>query len=206
MEYKSYKNNTIFIDMLFILLLGMMVVMMFMSVKAKINQADIKHNAEYMITVTWPVSLSDDVDTWIEDPLGNKIWYNVKDLGVTHLDRDDLGSVNDTIEMPDGKKVIIPYNEEKTSIRGFIKGEWVLNIHLYSKRGISARESKPVPVEVRIEKLNPSSKTVFYKKVDLINHWEEITITRFTMLENGDIFQFDNLEKSLIESRRSSGV
>ena len=198
MEYKSYKNNTIFIDMLFILLLGLILMV---NAPAEEKKANVEHKAEYIITVSWPVKYQDDIDTWLEDPIGNVIWYRDKDKGLAHLDRDDLGSVNDTIQMPEGRFVTLPYNEEKTSIRGFIAGEWVLNIHYYSKRSFKDETAhEGVPVDVKIEKLNPINKIVFFETIILREHWDEKTATRFTMLENGDILKWSNLEKTLIRS------
>ncbi len=204
MEYKSYKNNTIFIDMLFILILGFMLMV---NAPADAKKTDIEHKAEYMITVTWPANYKDDVDTWVEDPLGNIIYYKNKDVGFTHIDRDDLGSINDTFTMPDGTLVVLPYNEEKTSIRGFIPGEWVLNLHLYSKRNLkNGKEHSGVPVEVKIEKLNPKTKIAYFKKFILRDHWEEITVTRFDMLSNGEIIEWSTVPKTLIKTEEFINV
>ena len=204
MEYKSYKNNTILVDMLFILLFGLMI-MVNTPIEAK--KADIEHKAEYMITVTWPINFQDDIDTWTEDPIGNVIWYKDLDEGFTHLDRDDLGSINDTITMPDGKIVTLPYNEEKTSIRGFIPGEWVFNLHYYSKRTLkSGLIHDGVPVDVKIEKLNPISKIIYFKRFLLKVPWEEVTVTRFTMLANGDTINWNQMPKTLIRSTSQYNV
>ncbi|MDH3881726.1 MAG: hypothetical protein OES64_09250, partial [Desulfobacteraceae bacterium] len=91
------------------------------------------------------------------------------------------------------------------TIRGFLTGEWVLNVHMYNKR-----DANPILVEVRIDKLNPKVETVFYKKIVMKSRWEEITVTRFVMTNQGDIINWDDLPKTLVKiaslSRRVGGV
>ena len=113
---------------------------------------------------------------------------------MAHLDRDDLGNLNDTITLDDGRIIEYTHNQELTTIRGFITGEWVLNVHMYKKR-----DSDPTPVEVRIDKLNPKVQTIFYKKIVMkISNWEEVTATRFVMTNQGDIINWDDLPKTAV--------
>ena len=65
---------------------------------------------------------------------------------------------------------------------------------MYSKRDLN-----PTLVEVRIDKLNPTVKTIFYKKIEMKRKWEEITVTRFVMTSQGDIISWDELPKGLIQ-------
>jgi hypothetical protein len=65
---------------------------------------------------------------------------------------------------------------------------------MYSKRDLD-----PNPVEVRIDKLNPKVQTLFYKKILMKAKWEEITVTRFVMTNQGDIISWDELPKTLIQ-------
>jgi len=91
-----------------------------MMIRPQIKQADMKNKAEYVITVSWPNDNKDDIDTWLEDPLGGQVWFRVKEKNFAHLDRDDLGYVNDTVVMADGTIVACPRNQELTTIRGII--------------------------------------------------------------------------------------
>ena len=61
-------------------------------------------NADFIITITWPDEHPDDVDTYVEDPAGNVLWYHAKEVGLMHLDRDDRGNYKDTI-IVEGKKI-----------------------------------------------------------------------------------------------------
>jgi hypothetical protein len=124
--------------------------------------------------------------------------FRQRDIGLAHLDRDDLGLINDTITLKDGRVVKFPHNQELTTIRGFVDGEWVLNVHMYKKR-----DPNPTLVEVRIDKLNPRIQTVLYKKIMMNQTWEEVTVTRFVMSEQGDILSLDDLPKKLLKQAAS---
>jgi hypothetical protein len=63
----------------------------------------------------------------------------------------------------------------------------------------SKRELNPALVEVRIDKLNPTVQTLFYKKVEMKQKWEEVTVTRFVMSNQGAIISWDELPKALVE-------
>jgi hypothetical protein len=193
---RIYYNNTSFLDLLFNTLVGFvfLFIIAFLLINPSIKKADIKTKAEFVITVTWSDNSQDDVDTWLQDPAGNVLHFRQRDVGLAHLDRDDLGKINDTITLDDGRRVEYPHNQELTTIRGFLTGEWVLNVHMYNKR-----DANPILVEVRIDKLNPKVETVFYKKIVMKNRWEEITVTRFVMTNQGDIIDWDDLPKTLVK-------
>ena len=193
---RIYYNNTSFLDLLFNTLVGFvfLFIIAFLLINPNLKKADIKTKAEFVITVTWSDYSQDDVDTWLQDPAGNVLHFRQRDVGLAHLDRDDLGKLNDTITLDDGRRVEYPHNQELTTIRGFLTGEWVLNVHMYNKR-----DANPILVEVRIDKLNPKVETVFYKKIVMKSRWEEITVTRFVMTNQGDIINWDDLPKTLIK-------
>lgn len=195
--FRSYYNPTTLHDVLMNTLLGFVLLftvalLMISPVKKK---ADIETKAEFVITVTWPKGNPCDVDTWLEDPAGKIAHFRQKDVGLMHLDRDDLGSLNDTVYV-NGVKIEYPYNQEITSIRGFIPGEWVLNIHLYGKHDWAG----PVKVTVRIDKLNPTNKTVFIREITLRDPGQEETVTRFNMTADGAIIRWDDTPKTLIQT------
>ena len=71
------KGSDPFTDLLFNALLGFtylfLIAIMFMNPVAKKGIIDPK--AEYIITIGWPDNNPDDIDTWVEDPNGNVIWF-----------------------------------------------------------------------------------------------------------------------------------
>ena len=169
-----------------------------MDKKKKI--ADIKTHAEFIITVTWDKKSADDVDTWLQDPTGGILYYENKEMNLSHLDRDDIGKAKDEITLPNGEIVVIEINQEMTTIRGFIAGEWVLNLHMYAKRN-----KEPATVTVQIDKLNPRAQPIFLKQFIMTQKGEEITVTRFEMTGEGRILGFSDLPKNLVEIEKQPG-
>ena len=201
MSKKSYGSAIGFLDLLFNCLI--VFVFMFVVAFAQIepDKKDVvKPKAEYVITLTWERADSSDIDIWIQDPAGNLISFKDKILGLTHLDRDDLGKAGDVYKLPDGRVISYDYNQEIVTIRGFIPGEWIINLHVYNKK--NTWDSKAV---IRIDKINPSVVTVFNETTILKKHWEEVTVLRFTMKMNGDMVGLNKLPISLIEKTRNMG-
>jgi hypothetical protein len=187
-------RNIAFQDLLFNLCLGFVFLFLlsYLLIKPIIKKADAKNKAELVIVVTWPDNNPDDIDVWLSSPAG-LVWFRDKEQGMAHLDRDDMGSVHDMITLADGRVVNNPRNQEIVSIRGYVPGEWILNVHMYKKR-----VEDPTPVKVSIDRVNPSFKTLFIKEIVLEQQWQEETATRFTMLGNGSIVDWDDLPKQLV--------
>ena len=78
-----------FTDLLFNALLAFtflyIVALIFLNPPAKTGIIDPK--AEFIITTTWDQGSPNDVDTWVEDPDGNLVWFNSPALGLMHLDQ-----------------------------------------------------------------------------------------------------------------------
>ena len=178
-----------FIDLLFNTLLGFtflfLVSVMFMNPKADKGRVNLK--AEYIISVTWPDHLAEDIDLWVRDPLGEIVSYLNKDAGWLHLDRDDRGEINDTITV-NGKTQIYPINQEVVTIRGIIAGEYVVNLYYYEQT-----EANPVEALVKVEKVNPTLQTVFVRKVLMQSQDDERTVVRFELNDEGQIADMNHL-------------
>jgi hypothetical protein len=101
-----------------------------MNPEAKSGKIDSK--AEFIITMGWPDNHPDDIDLYVEDPLGNIAWYHQREAGFLVLDRDDRGALNDSIVV-NGKKIASPIRQEIVSVRGIVPGEYTVNVHYYLK-------------------------------------------------------------------------
>ncbi len=99
-----------------------------MNPEAKSGKIDTK--AEFIISLTWPDSHPDDIDLYAEDPVGNIVWYHVRESGFMVLDRDDRGGLNNTIVV-NGRRITSPIRQETVSIRGIIAGEYTVNVNHY---------------------------------------------------------------------------
>ena len=161
------------------------------------KQGKIDTKADFIITMTWPDSHPDDIDLYAEDPLGNIVWYHVREAGFMVLDRDDRGGVNNSI-LVNGKRLSSPIRQETISIRGILAGEYTVNVNYYL-----ATQAAPVPVTVKIEKVNPHVEVVSYDTVMLDHMGQEKTAARFKIAANGDILDVSHRDKSLIQLTRS---
>jgi hypothetical protein len=190
---RNRRSTDPFIDLLFNALLGFtflfLVSVMFMNPDARKGRVNLK--AEFIISVTWPDQLADDIDLWVQDPIGETVSYLRKDAGWLHLDRDDRGEINDTV-MIGGREVIYPINQEVVTIRGIIPGEYTVNLYYYK-----AAQHNPVEALVKVEKVNPTLQTVYVRKVQLAQQDEEQTVVRFTLDGVGKIEKINQLQKRL---------
>jgi hypothetical protein len=98
----------------------------------------------------------------------------------------------------DGKEISNPLNQEIVAIRGLEDGEYIVNIVHYIANG-----SAPLPVQVKVEKLNPVVKVIYYQTLELKGTGDEQTAVRFT-LKGQDVVNVNSTPKSLVELTRSS--
>ncbi|TDM09214.1 MAG: hypothetical protein C4K60_07870 [Ideonella sp. MAG2] len=184
-----------FSDLLFNTLLAFVmlfaVALVVMNPKAKTGVIDAK--AEFIITVTWPDLNPNDIDTWVEDPAGNKVWFRAREGGMMHLDRDDRGLANDTLVI-NGQQVVNPLNQEVVTVRGFAPGEYTVNLHYYD-----TKNGEPVTATVSVVKVNPRAEVVFYGTVELARKGDEATAARFVVNRDGGVEGVNTLPKTLIE-------
>lgn len=170
----------------------------FAMINAPAEEGKIDPKAELIITVTWPDNNPDDVDTYVMDPAGNIVWYNQREAGLMHLERDDRGMFKDVILL-NNEEIANPLNQETVTFRGLHDGEYIVNVVHYIANG-----AQPLPVEVKVEKLNPSVEVVFYQTLELRGTGDEVTAVRFT-LAGGEVENVTNAPRSLVELTRTGG-
>ncbi len=197
MRHSIYQENDgqdAFTDLLFNALLGFsfMFVAAFALIRDPDNSGKIDSKAEILITVRWADRHPDDVDTLVEGPDGNLVWYHNRDSGLMHLDRDDRGLFADRVVL-DGVEVSNPINQETVSVRALQAGEYVVNLLHYQ-----SNYSAPLPVTVKVEKLNPTVSLVFYGTRELKGVGDEQTAVRFTVNAEGEVVGTNELPKALL--------
>jgi hypothetical protein len=185
---RKYHSNVSFLDLLFNLVVGfvMLFIIAFILIRPITENKQIEQKAEYIITVTWPEEYYDDVDVWLRNPNEEVVSFKQTEIGLMHLDRDDLGKANDTEWVNGVGEVVYPYNREIVTVRGYIPGEYILNIHLYKQIAYTTGV-KPVPVTVSVEKINPRVTPILKEEFVLTTAWEEQTVLRFTLNRDGEI-------------------
>ena len=183
-----------FSDLLFNTLLAFVmlfaIALVAMNPKAKTGVIDAK--AEFIVTVTWPDLDPNDIDTWVQDPAGNTVWFRSREGGMMHLDRDDRGLANDTLVI-NGQTVVNPLNQEVVTVRGFAPGEYTVNLFYYD-----TKNGKPVDVNVSVVKVNPKAEVVFYGTASLARKGDEATAARFTVDRDGRVINVNTLPKKLV--------
>ncbi len=169
-----------------------------MSPEAKEGKVDTK--AEFIITMDWPDNHPDDLDLFVQDPAGNIAWYRHREAGFMVLDRDDRGGANDFIVV-NGKKIPSPIREEIVTVRGIVPGEYTVNVSHFA-----ATTGQPVPVTVKVQKLNPSAQVIFDDKVFVDHTGDEKTAVRFSVDTKGKVIDVNRRQKSLMETFRSASA
>jgi FKBP-type peptidyl-prolyl cis-trans isomerase 2 len=113
------------------------------------------------------------------------------------LDRDDRGGLNNSIVV-NGKRIASPIRQETVSIRGIVAGEYTVNVNHYL-----ATTGQPVPVSVKVEKVNPQVEVVHYDTFMLDHTGHEKTAVRFRIADSGNVLEVNSREKSLIQLTRA---
>lgn len=193
-----------FYDMLFNMLIAFVfcfiIALLAMNPKA-LKAGDIPAKAEYIITLSWPDFDPNDLDAWVQGPSGDVVWFRSREGGLMHLDRDDRGASNDTIEV-NGRKIVNPLNQEVVTLRGIAPGEYIVNAHYYESKDPDAGDPKlgqPVEATVSVVKVNPRAEVVYYGQQRLAKRGDEVTMLRFTVLPDGSVNNINTIPKSLVK-------
>jgi paraquat-inducible protein B len=173
------------------------IALLIVAPKAKEGKVDSK--AEFLITVDWPDNHPDDIDTFVQDPLGNVAWFRRREAGFMVLDRDDRGGINDFV-MVNGTKVRTATRQELVSIRGIVAGEYTVNVYHFT-----ALTGEAVPVTVTVQKLNPIAKIIAKETVELEKgSTEERTAVRFTLDAKGEVTATSHIQRSILQTFHSA--
>lgn len=185
-----------FTDILFNALLSFafMFIVAFALIQPEPTEGRITPKADYIITAQWPDNHPDDIDIIVEDPRGQLVWFNAREAGLMHLDRDDRGRVGDMITV-NGNQIQSPINQETVTLRGVAPGEYVVNILHYK-----SNTNSPVPVSVKVEKINPKLSVSYAGQIMLKGAGDEQTAVRFTISPDGEIIDVFTRQKYLIRA------
>ena len=136
-----FKSSLGFIDLLFNILLGFafLFIVAFLLIKPEAKKKDFDRRAEFVIILEWNHDAADDLDLYVQDPMGDRVSFRLPRVNFMHLDKDDLGKANDTIVNADGSRSTVMINREVVTIRGISPGEFIINAHYYSTREYSTR-------------------------------------------------------------------
>ena len=209
MNNEKYKSTIGFTDLLFNILVGFafLFIIAFLLIKPEAKKKDFDRNAEFVIIMEWDKEAKGDIDLYVEDPLGDKCSFRQIVANFMHLDKDDLGSVNDTVVNADGTTSTVQINREVITIRGIIAGEYIINAHYYSERDYSnidnriemgsmprKTKSKEVTVKVELHKVNPYT-ILWAGEKNFRGKGQEETFVRFRLDKDGEVLSPFTFEK-----------
>src|SRR5882672_12153179 len=168
-----------------------------LAIRPEATDGKIDSKAEFIITMDWPDNHPDDLDMFVQDPVGNIAWYRRREAGFLVLDRDDRGGANDFI-IVNGKKIPSPIREEIVTVRGIVPGEYTINVSHFQ-----ATTGQPVAASVKVQKLNPTAQVIFDNKLMLDHSGDEKTALRFRIDTEGKVIDVQQRPKSLLETFRN---
>jgi hypothetical protein len=165
-----------------------------LAISPDAEEGRVDSKAEFLITASWPDDHPDDVDLFVQDPVGNMVWYRRREAGFMLLDRDDRGGANDFI-LVNGRKIRSPIRQETVSIRGIVAGEYTVNVYHFA-----ALTGRAAPVSVKVEKLNPKVEVVHYDTIALDRGGLEMTAVRFVVDASGAVTEVGHRQTSLLQT------
>jgi len=199
-DKSKYKSTIGFTDMLFNILLGFafLFIVAFLLIKPEAKKEDFNRRAEFVVVMEWDNDASGDIDLYVEDPTGKQVSFRYHNHNFMHLDKDDLGAMNDTVVNADGSISTVKINREVVTIRGIIQGEYIINAHYYSLRSYDKINPKKSVVTVRVElhKANPYS--IMWAGEKTFSHrGQEETFLRFRLDKDGKVLPPFTFEKKM---------
>ena len=201
-----FKSSIGFIDLLFNILLGFafLFIVAFLLIKPEAKKKDFDRRAEFVIILEWDHDALDDIDLHVQDPTGDRASFRLPRVNFMHLDKDDLGTRNDTIINADGTESTVEINREVITIRGIMPGEYIINAHYYSTRqygnvniGETFRkeeDAKVLTVKVELHKVTPY-KIMWAGEKIFVSKGQEETFLRFKLDKDGNIVPPFTFEK-----------
>ncbi len=198
MNNEKYKSTIGFTDLLFNILVGFafLFIIAFLLIKPEAKKEDFERRAEFVVVMEWDNDASGDIDLYVEDPTNKQVSFRYHNHNYMHLDKDDLGAMNDTVVNADGTISTVKINREVVTIRGIIKGEYIINAHYYSLRSYDkVNPKKPVvTVKVELHKVNPYS-IMWAGEKKFTHRGQEETFLRFRLDKDGKILPPFTFEK-----------
>ena len=182
----KYKSTIAFIDILFNILIGFVFLFLiaFLLINPITKKNDIISPAEFLIVLNWPSHLDDDIDLWLRGPNGETVGFRSKEVGIFHLERDDLGFANDKV-IHSGNEIAVKKNQETIAIRGIYPGEYMISVMYYATYD-TKNPKKTIPVNVEVIKVNPYS-IAFTQNKTLTEVGQTINFYSFRVDERGFI-------------------
>ena len=188
-----YKTGFGFIDLLFNLLVGFtfMFILAFILINPVAKKASVDPKAEYLIVMTWDDNSRYDIDIWVQDNTNNIVSFTNRDIALITLDRDDLGTTNDSWEDSSGKLTTRYLNREVVAIRSAEKRTYWISVHWFGRGPLTSEEPMPIAVTVEVMQVNPFV-TIKTKQITLTKLGQEIPVLELQVTDSKNAFVSDS--------------
>lgn len=194
MTIRRFFSFRPFIDVLFCCLL-MLVAILFL-VKTEEEQVKMRSpNTLYEVILTWKGESDDDLDLYVQAASGHVVSFNNREGGegsLISLNHDALGKSRNNSLPRDANGTVIGFNEEIVAFRGAVKGENIVNVHVYRKT-----DEEPIQATITLVKIKPFKEIVVKRRMFEATG-DEKTAFRFKTDENGEIIEINELPASLL--------
>ena len=162
------------------LLANLVLVFAVLALTATHTRPQPPQNVQFAVVDTWSAGSNADVDLYVRDPQGNICYFGDTNVGLMNLEHDDLGTaISGTQTLPDGRKVTVKFNGERVDLRGFVPGEYTVNVQGYDLHGAGRTA---VVVEFW-----SADHVLIRRRVVLLHTGDERTAFRFTLTSSGRV-------------------
>ena len=179
------SNNTVMVDILFILLMVFLYVsgtaVPWMNPIAR--QGEVTPPVLMMVEMTWDDDSQKDIDLWVRPPNTKRIGFTNKDIGFGALERDDTGWASDTYVVNNEERTV-RRNYEVITFTQLPSGEYVVNGHYYSIQG------EPLEVKIKITMLGPFKEV--YTGTIVLTPRQEKTFISFVIDKDGNVVDLND--------------
>lgn len=187
---------------LLIAFVGLCILLLFqVSNKQSPTKPAVEIRSDFIIKAQWDDFSDDDIDLWVQDPVGSVCGFRLRSVPGMHLQRDDTGRNHKITYKPDGSKIEDPSTFEEINIRRWVPGRYTVNLHLYrnNTNQLLLNPDAVITVKVKVIKVNPlrelPEQLVTFRRQDI---GVEKTAISFTLDENGEIAGHDDLPANFI--------
>ena len=165
-------------------LMGSLLLVVYVLINPPIIEARsaIQTPGRWVVITTWEAS-DNDVDTWLQQPDGRKVWWRNPRSPIAHLEQDDLG-IND-----DDPKAM---NRERVVVRTVQAGEHIVALHCFACYDL------PITVTVALWRLQGADKRVYSLRRVLLLNGQEETAFRFVLDESGVLQKMNRLPAQIV--------
>ena len=198
---RKYSSNLAFVDLLFNLLVGFtsLFIIAFLMINPVSQTGQTTPPVKMFVEIEWDSELTQDMDLFVRGPNGNVVYYANKDGGYVVLQRDDLGSTNDTYIL-NGERIVIKRNYEIANFSDLPAGEYVIGVFYFSRLG------DPIDVKTTVRSISPH-RLVYEGTAQALTPRTERTLLSFVIDKDGKVTDLNTeVQIPITGRRRGNGI